>query len=156
MSCTNRVFDVYETIFGHMRACIQHNITPVTNDGKTIVLPQIRIGAFAPPTPSAIAMHMLLIVLMASELFNQLQDVLGCWRFNKGAENNLPNTPRGHGGQELHIDSRGPEFTEEVRSELTRRAEAVASQITKNRDMLLDIPGLARRGFPAHGRISLS
>lgn len=48
MSCSNCVFDIYEIIFSHMRGCIMHRITPVGKDGKTILLPQLRTGSFAP------------------------------------------------------------------------------------------------------------
>jgi hypothetical protein len=152
MSCTNRVFDVYEVIFGHMRGCIQHNITPVTSEGKTIVLPQVRIGSFAPPTPSAIAMHMLLIVLMASELFSELQDVLGCWRHNKLVE---VDSPRGERVRKLNSPGAetGPEFTDEVSLEMARRARAVAGEITRSRDLLLSIPDLAAGAMRARALI---
>ncbi|CRK16082.1 hypothetical protein BN1723_002257 [Verticillium longisporum] len=128
MSCSNRVFDIYEVIFGHMRGCVNHNITPVTPDGKTVLLPELRIGSFAPPAPSAIAMQMLLIVMMASELFDQLRDVLGCW-------NSGDLSRRAAGG-------RFPDFAEDVGSELVKRAGSVAGEIGSARQMLLSVAGV--------------
>ncbi|CEJ81614.1 hypothetical protein VHEMI01734 [[Torrubiella] hemipterigena] len=77
LSCSDRIFSLYRLIFGHMRGCIRHKMTPVDNNNKTILIPQLRIGSFTPPTPSAISMQMLLIILTASELFDQLRGVLG-------------------------------------------------------------------------------
>src|SRR5207247_412974 len=80
LSCANRVFDVYEAIVGHMRCCIEHILTPVHDNGQTVAIPPFRIGGFAMPTPAAITMHMLVVILMASNLFDQLLQVLGVRR----------------------------------------------------------------------------
>ena len=125
MSCSTRVFDIYEVIFAHMRGCIQHSLTPVTPDGNTIRLPPLRIGSFAPPTPSAIAMHMLLVIIMASQLFDHLQEVLGSWH-------------RSRAGSEARV----PGFTNEAAAEMVNRARNVAGEILAARQMVLGIPGL--------------
>lgn len=77
LSCSDRIFSLYKLIFSHMRGCIRHKMTPVDENNQTILIPQLRIGSFTPPTHNAIAMQMLLIVMTASELFDQLQNVLG-------------------------------------------------------------------------------
>jgi len=140
LSCANRVFDIYEVIFGHMRGCIQHQLTPVTADGKTLMLPQLRIGTFAPPTPAAIAMHMLMVVMMASSLFDQLQEVLGVWR---GATSDHKWGSLGRTEVELAVGtaSHVPDFTDEARSEVSRRASVVAGEIVSTRQLLLGMSG---------------
>lgn len=146
MSCSGRVFDIYEVIFGHMRGCVNNNITPVTANGQTIVLPQLKIGAYSPPKPTAIAMQMLLIVMLASELFDQLQEVLGVWQRSK-----RPVKGGGHAHFEDHELTVGtgpqyPNFTEETRLEMERRAQSVAVEIVGMRRMLMNLPGMTGTG----------
>jgi hypothetical protein len=148
MSCSGRVFDIYEVIFGHMRGCINHNITPVTSTGKTILLPQVRIGAYTPPKAAAIAMQMLLIVLLAAELFDQLQEALGVWRHRRGPPTNNSSHALieglGHAtGAVAGPERRYPDFTEDTRSEMERRATTVAAEIGNMRQRLLSLPGMA-------------
>lgn len=147
LSCANRVFDIYELIVGHMRGCIKHKLTPVTSDGKTLLLPQLRIGSFAPPTPAAMAVHMLMVVLMASNLFDQLQQVLGVWRTDRTGVSGPAMGTRRWTEVELAIGARSrfPDFTDEARSEVSRRASAVAGEILSTRQLLLDNVGLAGR-----------
>jgi len=141
MSCTTRVFDIYDLILGHMRGCIQHGITPVTPEtGETIVLPQVRLGTFEAPAPSSVAMHMLLVVLTASELSSQLQEVLRCWRYHNssssgggGTSGSSPGVSGGGGSGD------GPEFTIDIGTRIARRAQAVATEICRNRNMLLTV-----------------
>lgn len=145
MSCSGRVFDIYEVIFGHMRGCVNHNITPVTSSEQTIVLPQLRIGAYSPPKPTAIAMQMLLIVLLASELFDQLQEVLGVAQHSKTP---LKSSHGNFENLELAVWTRRlyPEFTEDTRSEMERRANRVAAEIVGMRQRLLSLPGMTGAG----------
>ncbi|KAK6083979.1 hypothetical protein SCUP515_01675 [Seiridium cupressi] len=142
LSCANRVFDVYEIIFGHMRGCIKHNITPLTMDGETIIVPELRIGSFAPPKPTAIAMQMLMMAMMASELFDQLQQALGVWE-----QNATPPVRSIHGHFEriehtTSSSSRFPKFTQEATSEISRREGSVAAKIINTRQLLLSMPGI--------------
>lgn len=139
-SCANRVFDIYEVIFGHMRGCIQHKLTPVTTDGKTLLLPQLRIGSFAPPSPAAITMHMLMVVMMASSLFDQLQEVLGVWRGDTSGHR-WGCRERTEVQLAVGTASRFPDFTAEAKSEVSRRASAVAGEILSTRQLLLGMSG---------------
>lgn len=148
MSCSGRVFDIYEVIFGHMAGCINHNITPLTSAGKTMLLPQVRIGAYTPPKAAAIAMQMLLIVLLAAELFDQLQEALGVWRHRRAAP-----ADGSHGRLEGGVEHalvgpkrRYPDFAENTRSEMERRATTVAAEIGNMRQRLLSLPGMAGAG----------
>lgn len=145
LSCANRVFDVYEVILGHMRGCIKHKLTPVTSDGKTLLLPQLRIGSFAPPTPTAMAVHMLMVVLMASNLFEQLQQVLGVWMTDRAdvAGPTVGARRRSEVDLAIEVRSRISGFIDEARSEVSRRASAVAGEILSTRQLLLDNVGQA-------------
>lgn len=76
LSCYHRLIDIYEGIFGHARACIKHKVAPKTADGKSFRLPQMQIGSYVPPESSALAMEMLLMIQMSSQLFDQMREIL--------------------------------------------------------------------------------
>ncbi|KAK3368416.1 hypothetical protein B0H63DRAFT_488428 [Podospora didyma] len=142
LSCANRVFDIYQVMISHMRFCLLHKITPVGRDGKGIRLPQLRIGTFAPPTPAALTMHMLMVILMASNLFDQLQEVLGVWR----QSNKARPVRSSHDPVEIELavgkKTCFPDFTEDAKSEVVRRAGDVAGEIVSTRELLLSKSGL--------------
>lgn len=145
LSCANRVFDIYDNILHHMRECIQHCTAPVYADGKSIVLPPLRIGSFSPPKTTTVTMHMLMVVVMASGLFDQLQEALGICHQIGGS---------GSGGGCLGVEvgvnlgsgtnarRRFPDFAEEAREEVLVRARAVAGDIRSTRVLLLESPGI--------------
>jgi len=145
LSCANRVFDIYETIFSHMRGCIKYKLTPVHADGATVTLPSFKIGSFSPPNPAAMTMHMLMVILMASNLFDQLQEVLG---IHTSEANDITPSPLHSSHDQLEVElavgtrSHFPEFTDEARSEVSRRARLVAGEIISIRQLILDIPGM--------------
>jgi len=76
ISYSTHIFNIYTAIFTHMRGCIQHSLTPIIPDSNTIRLLLLHIRSFTLPTPSAIAIYILLIIIITSQLFNQLQEVL--------------------------------------------------------------------------------
>ena len=163
LSCANRVFNIYETIFSHMRGCINGHLTPVHADGMTVSLPSIRIGSFSPPSPAAVTMHMLMVILMASNLFDQLQEVLGLHRstrLERATETATADEENGHVSRECSHDrlevelavgtrTQFPDFTDQARSEVLRRARFVAGEIVSTRQMLLDMPGMRGSGVRA-------
>ncbi|KAK4215794.1 hypothetical protein QBC37DRAFT_311788 [Rhypophila decipiens] len=130
LSCTDRVLDIFELLFGHMQACLSHKFIPRMPDGKPWRLPELRIGSYTPPAPTAIAMHMLTIILMASHLFDQLQEILGVGRHGLAASTRAGDNPS------------FPDFTEEAKSAVTRRARSVAGDIINARRLLLSLPGM--------------
>ncbi|KAK3331808.1 hypothetical protein B0T19DRAFT_472826 [Cercophora scortea] len=149
LSCANRVFDIYQIIIGHMKACIAHRVTPVTADGRAISLPKIRIGRYAPPSPAAITMHMLMVILMASNLFDQLQDVLGVWWNGDTATTAPVQSGPERAEVELAVGQRArfPEFTDEAKSAMAVRAARVAKEIVGTRQQLLNTPGMRGDGM---------
>ncbi|KAM7197421.1 hypothetical protein V8F20_006566 [Naviculisporaceae sp. PSN 640] len=134
LSCTDRVLDIFELLFAHMHACLANKALPTRPDGKPWALPELRIGSYTPPAPTAIAMHMLTIILMASHLFDQLQEVLGVGRHGLAA------------GAAIGMRSKFPNFTEEAKLAVTRRARSVATDIVKARGLLLSLPGMYGSG----------
>jgi len=135
LSCANRVFDIYDNILHHMRSCITNCTAPVYADGKLIVLPPLRIGNFSPPKTTTVTMHMLMVVVMASGLFDQLQEALGfsSSSFSKSACM----------GVEIEMkERRFPDFAEEAREEVLERARAVAGDIKSTRVLLLESPAI--------------
>ncbi|KAK0631013.1 hypothetical protein B0T17DRAFT_507438 [Bombardia bombarda] len=141
LSCANRLFDIYDTVFGHMRSCVLHQITPISADGRRIGLPQIRIGRYAPPNPAAITVHMMIFIMMAANLFDQLQEVLGVFQRNSSDRVNASHARR---EVELAVGQRTyfPPFTEEAGTDVSRRAKAIAGEIVSAREMLLRMPGM--------------
>jgi Fungal Zn(2)-Cys(6) binuclear cluster domain len=125
LSCYNRVMDIYEVIFHHMQGCIRHSITPTMTDGQTITLPPVRIGSFAPSDTSAIAIQMMLIIMLASRLFDQLQDVVGV-SVGEGANGNSGEMARTH-----------PDFSDTARTHMWNRASGMSKQIMSTRKMLM-------------------
>ena len=88
LSCYYRLMDIYESIFGHMQACAKHSTTPISDDGRTVTLPPLQVGSYAspmlektdmgaPPSLSAISMHMMVIFMLSSQLCDQLREVIG-------------------------------------------------------------------------------
>lgn len=125
LSCYNRVMDIYEVIFHHMQGCICHSITPTMADGQTITLPPVRIGSFAPSNTSAIAMQMMLIIMLASRLFDQLQDVVGV-SVGEGGNGNSGERARTY-----------PDFSDTARTDMWNRASGMSKQIMSTREMLM-------------------
>jgi len=155
LSCANRVCDTYEVLLGHMRGCLEHKACPTYPDGKTVQLPQFRIGNYAPPGPTAIAMHMLMFILMAANLFDQFQEVLGIWRPNKHgvAEGAIRSNNDAFGIETPGGRSHFPDFSQEAKSEVSRRARAVAVDIVRTREQILGliktpVAGLVGRMIP--------
>jgi hypothetical protein len=83
LSCYNRVLDTYELIFYHLRNCTTSSITPLYPDGTTVRIPPIQMGSYSQPPDTAVAMQMLLVIIMAAQLFDRLQDIMGL----EGGEN---------------------------------------------------------------------
>lgn len=154
LSCTDRVLDIFELLFGHMHACLTNKFIPMMPDGKPWALPALRIGSYTPPAPTAIAMHMLTIILMASHLFDQLQEVLGVGRHGvaAGAATTKDSSVvlASHDPTEVDLAvgrrSKFPNFTEEAKLGITRRARSVATDIVKARGLLLSLPGMYGSG----------
>lgn len=150
LSCTDRVLDIFELLFAHMRACLANKFIPMLPNGKPWALPELRIGSYTPPAPTAITMHMLTIILMASHLFDQLQEVLGVGRHGAGASQDATVVLASHDPLEVDlavgIRSKFPDFTEEAKLAVTRRARSVASDIISARGLLLSLPGMGGSG----------
>jgi hypothetical protein len=53
--------------------------TPATQDreGSTVLIPATEIDSYVSPNPLAVAMQMLLVIIMATQLFGRLQDAVG-------------------------------------------------------------------------------
>jgi hypothetical protein len=62
-------------MFYHMQNCITSTITALYDDGKTCFIPPIQMGSYSQPATTALAA--LFMILMAIQLFDWLQDVMG-------------------------------------------------------------------------------
>ncbi|KAM0817296.1 putative Isoflavipucine cluster transcription factor like protein [Seiridium cardinale] len=144
MSCANRVFDVYE-IWSHARLHqAQYN---TGDDGReNDNCPPAPHRVIRAPKLTAIAMQMLMMAMMASELFNQLQQALGVWD-----QNATPPVQSSHGHFEriehtTSSSSHFPRSTKEATSEISRKAGSVAAKIINTRQLLLSMPDVVGTG----------
>lgn len=129
LSCYHRLVDIYDGIFGHMQACIKHSITPVTVDGQTFRLPPLKVGEYVAPASAAIAMQMMLVIRMSSQLFNQMQEVMGVG--NMASTDPADNAVRG-------VSSRPQSgFTDMACHAMQMRACSMSERISSTRVMLL-------------------
>lgn len=148
-SCADRVIDIFELLFSHMQSCLVNKNVPTTLDGKPFQLPQLRIGSYTPPAPTAMTVHMLTIILMASHLFDQLQEVLGVSRYGATDSSN-PAVVADPDPFEIQLAvgtrSHFPNFTDEVKAAVTRRARSVAINIITARQLVLNLPGMYGSG----------
>ncbi|KAL1966321.1 hypothetical protein VTN77DRAFT_4674 [Rasamsonia byssochlamydoides] len=164
LSCYHRLMDIYESIFGHMQACIKHSITPISDDGRTVSLPSLQVGSYecpplqrdtagTSPPLSAISMHMMVLIMLASQLCDQLRETIGggMWPENAGhASNEIESLERleeevwqtGDDGGTQSAALKG--FRERARQAMWNRAVSLSKFIRATRAMLLefDIAGL--------------
>ncbi|KAJ4382495.1 hypothetical protein N0V85_008584 [Neurospora sp. IMI 360204] len=105
LSCAQRVCDVYDLMLSNMRRCL-------------------------PPTAKAVPLHMLMVVMMASNLFDQLQEVLGLWRHNEQGQ---------HAGLEV-VDLQYPDFGREAKEAIRKKARDVTMEIVSIRQIIMSFP----------------
>ncbi|KAK1782650.1 hypothetical protein QBC45DRAFT_209721 [Copromyces sp. CBS 386.78] len=134
LSCAQRVCDVYDLMLSHMGKCIKKNTLAHFNDGglKPVRLPPFRVaGVFAPPpTDKAVTLHMFMVMMMASNLFDQLQEVLGLWRHEEQA------------GLDA-VDLQYPDFGgREAKEAIRKKARDVTMEIVSIRQMIMSFPGM--------------
>lgn len=145
LSCTDRVIDIFELLFCHMESCLVNKNVPTMPDGKPFQLPALRIGSYTPPAPTAMTVHMLTIILMASHLFDQLQEVLGISRYG-ATDTSDPVVLASPDPFEVQLAvgkrSHFPNFTDEAKAAVTRRARSVATGIVNARRLVLNLPGM--------------
>ncbi|KAH7631470.1 hypothetical protein B0T09DRAFT_356023 [Sordaria sp. MPI-SDFR-AT-0083] len=131
LSCAQRVCDVYDLMLSHLRKCMKRNSLPHFDEGlKPVRLPPFRVaGVYAPPTDKAVTLHMFMVMMMASNLFDQLQEVLGLWRHDE------------HGGVEVD-DLQYPAFGREAKETIRKKARDVTMEIVGIRQIVMSFPGM--------------
>ncbi|KAK3495375.1 uncharacterized protein B0T23DRAFT_130697 [Neurospora hispaniola] len=136
LSCAQRVCDVYDLSLSHMRKCLKKNSVPHFDEElKPVRLPPFRVSAVcAPPTDRAVALHMCMVMMMASNLFDQLQEVLGLWRHSSGQEQ--------HSELEVQVDLQYPDFGREAKEKMGKKARDVAMEIVTIRQIIVSFSGL--------------
>ncbi|EGZ71217.1 hypothetical protein NEUTE2DRAFT_88280 [Neurospora tetrasperma FGSC 2509] len=136
LSCAQRVCDVYDLSLSHMRKCLKKNSVPHFDEElKPVRLPPFRVSAVcAPPTDRAVALHMCMVMMMASNLFDQLQEVLGLWRHSSGHEQ--------HSELEVQVDLQYPDFGREAKEKMGKKARDVAMEIVTIRQIIVSFSGL--------------
>ncbi|KAK3334535.1 hypothetical protein B0H65DRAFT_512760 [Neurospora tetraspora] len=134
LSCAQRVCDVYDLMLSHMRRCMKKNSLPhFPEELKPVRLPPFRVaGEYVPPTDKAVTLHMFMVMMMASNLFDQLQEVLGLWRHNEQGP---------HAGLEL-VDLQYPDFGREAKEAIRKKARDVTMEIVSIRQIIMSFPGM--------------
>ncbi|KAH7322931.1 hypothetical protein B0I35DRAFT_510169 [Stachybotrys elegans] len=83
ISCWHRFVEIYESLFIHIRRCVEESILPVASGGS-ISLPAVRIGTYTPPSTTSILLqivatlhHSTLLAHAMAELATNLIDQTG-------------------------------------------------------------------------------
>jgi hypothetical protein len=75
LACHMRLMDIYEALFQHMKLCFKQQGLARSLQQASLTVPQLRIGSYTPPPSATIPMQMLLLVQLASKLFNYSTDL---------------------------------------------------------------------------------
>lgn len=87
LSCYYRLMDIYESIGRNIQSCSQNPQMPWPGDEAVVTLPSLQIGSFSPdqlqdgeserpPSLSTVSMHMMVMLMLSSQLCEQLRDVI--------------------------------------------------------------------------------
>ncbi|OAX79237.1 hypothetical protein ACJ72_06448 [Emergomyces africanus] len=166
LSCYDRVMDIYQCLFTHIKCCIKHFSTPMTPEAQSTQLPELRIGSYKPPIESAVAMKMFLFHTMARQLCAQLETVLGAPESNttRSAEEEgeeMGWVERGRGdvlnndsnraetrrfmddsypsGGGIPVAATPPDFVDKSRHDILTRACAISEEVTSIGKLLMDM-----------------
>ena len=103
---------------------------------KPVRLPPFRVaGVYAPPTDKAVTLHMFMVMMMASNLFDQMQEVLGLWRHDSEHEHEYE--------QVEGVDvPQYPDFGKEEKEKIRKKARDVTMEIVSIRQIIMSFPGM--------------
>ncbi|EPE33800.1 hypothetical protein GLAREA_06813 [Glarea lozoyensis ATCC 20868] len=76
ISCYTRLMDVYECLFGHIKACVEKAILPRNNAGQLVSLPAVRVGSFQVPTSKAIPLQVMTLLQLSSSVGGNMKTLL--------------------------------------------------------------------------------
>ncbi|KAK2798321.1 hypothetical protein FQN50_008877 [Emmonsiellopsis sp. PD_5] len=163
LSCYERAMDIFQIVLTHIESCLKNPVLPISSNGSPALLPQLQIGSFQPPTESAAAMKMLLFLIMAQQLFDQLQHVLRVPKYNEigcldgnGDGGSVGDMPGNNGGDTLPVqdtvwqnhlapdgynrgsNDSGPEFSDKTRQDIWARSRWMSERVVNIRNMLMD------------------
>jgi hypothetical protein len=76
LSCHVRIIDIYDSLFVHMRICMDGNASCASENSQRMYgAPPVKIGNFTPPPSSAVPMQMMLLIQFASQLLDNSTDL---------------------------------------------------------------------------------
>jgi hypothetical protein len=76
VSCYNRLMDIYECLFGHIKTCIERSVPPISSDGRPFSLPAVRIGTYQVPETKAIRLQVMTLLQMSASVGEGIQSLL--------------------------------------------------------------------------------
>lgn len=76
VSCYTRLMDIYECLFGHIKACVEHAVLPVNQAGHAVTLPAVKVGSYQVSSASAIPLQVMTILQLSASIGNGLQGLL--------------------------------------------------------------------------------
>ncbi|KAK2767370.1 hypothetical protein FQN53_006456 [Emmonsiellopsis sp. PD_33] len=163
LSCYERAMGIFQILLTHIESCLKNPVFPTSSNGSPALLPQLQIGSFQPRIESAVAMKMLLFLIMAQQLFDQLQHVLRVPKYDEtdcldGNGDGLSNgdVPGNNGEDTFPIHdpvwqnhlapdgyNRGssdssPEFSDKTRQNIWARSRWMSEWVVNIRNMLMD------------------
>ncbi|KAL9130699.1 MAG: hypothetical protein Q9217_001178 [Psora testacea] len=151
LSCHLRLLDIYETIFGHIQACIEGFKRSRNNAEQTIHASELRVGSFVPSASVAIPMQVMLVIHLASQLLDRARELVHevetqspSWRRREDAE--LAFADDGDGGT-VSSGCQGPggqgdDATGTMCKTVMNRAKGMSQNINRLRPTLLQLAGM--------------
>jgi hypothetical protein len=76
ISCYTRLMDIYECLFGHIKACVERAILPRNRAGHFVSLPAVRAGSYQMPTSSTVPLQIMTLLQLSSSVGNSMKTLL--------------------------------------------------------------------------------
>jgi hypothetical protein len=132
ISCWLRLGAIYNTIFGHIKTCIETRTAPTTTDGRPVSLPNVRIGSFQMPFTTTVTLQMFASLGMGSKLLHCMLGLVD--DIEAGQRWNQEHKPI--------IDSNGmpnqqPDVFEVICKNIRYRANVLYQKLHTTRDILI-------------------
>jgi hypothetical protein len=75
-SCYTRLMDIYECLFGHIKACVEKSILPINRAGHQVSLPAVKVGSYKVSSSKAIPLQVMTILQLSASVGDGIQGIL--------------------------------------------------------------------------------
>jgi hypothetical protein len=132
ISCWLRLGAIYNTIFGHIKTCIETRIAPTTRDGRPISLPNLRIGNFQMPFTTTVTLQMFASLGMGSKLLHCMLGLVD--DIEAGQRRVQGHRPR---VEKNDLPNQQPDVIEVICKDIRYRANVLYQKLHTTRDILI-------------------